>query len=57
MGKMMKSLAAGAMVGAAVGFMVLPQLDRKTQRSIKRAGKRAMGVAEDAYDTMIGYIK
>ncbi|MDU1312605.1 YtxH domain-containing protein [Clostridium septicum] len=57
MGKMMKGVAAGAMIGAAVSIMVLPQLDRKTQRNLKRTGKRAMGMAEDAYDTFMGYIK
>ncbi|MGL5380296.1 MAG: YtxH domain-containing protein [Clostridium sp.] len=57
MGKMMKGLAAGAVIGAAASIMLIPQLDRKTQKSIKRASRRAMGMAEDAYDTMIGYMK
>ena len=57
MGKMMKGVAAGAMIGAAVSIMVLPQLDRKTQRNLKRTGRRAMGMAEGAYDTFMGYIK
>ncbi|CDG02402.1 YtxH domain-containing protein [Clostridium chauvoei] len=57
MGRMMKGLAAGMMVGAAVSIMVIPQLDRKTQRNIKRTGRKAMGMAEDAYDTLVGYVK
>lgn len=57
MGKMMKGLAAGAVIGAAASIMLIPQLDRKTQRNIKKASRRAMGMAEDAYETMMCYMK
>lgn len=57
MGKMIKGLAVGAMVGAAVGIMAFPELDRKTQRSIKRGRRRMMGMAEDAYGNMMHYMK
>lgn len=57
MGKMVTGLAAGAVLGAAVGAMVFPQLDRKTQRAVKKVGKRALCAAEDAYDCMMDYVK
>lgn len=55
--KSARNMAAGAMLGVAIGAMILPQLDRKYQRNIKKAGKRAMNMAEDAYDTMRDYMK
>lgn len=57
MAKMMRSMAAGAMLGMAVSAMVLPQLDRRTQKNIRRASKRAMHMAGDAYETIMDYIK
>lgn len=57
MGKVMKGMAVGAMVGAAIGIMAFPQLDRRTQRQINRTRKRVMGMAEDAYGNMVHYIK
>ena len=54
---MLKSMAAGAIIGAAVGVLLLPQLDRKTQRAIKKTGRRMMGMAEDAYGNIIDYVR
>ncbi|MBE6053653.1 MAG: YtxH domain-containing protein [Clostridium sartagoforme] len=55
--KTVKGIAAGAVIGMAVGVAVIPQLDRRTQRNLKRVGKRAMNMAGDAYDMMMGYMK
>lgn len=57
MGKVMKGMVVGAVVGATIGIMAFPELDRRTQRNIKRTRKRVMGMAEDAYGNMIHYIK
>lgn len=54
---MLKGMVAGAVIGMAVSAVVLPQLDRKTQRNIKRVGRRAINMAEDACDMMMGYVK
>lgn len=40
----------GLMVGTAFGMMMLPQLDRKTQRNMKRAGCKVHNFAEDLYN-------
>ena len=55
--KCIRNVATGAIIGAAVSTMLYPQLDRKYQRNIKKAGKRAMNMAEDAYDSILDYIK
>ena len=54
MNRMLRNMATGAIIGMTVTAMILPQLDRKTQRNIRRAGKRACLMAEDAYDMMMG---
>lgn len=57
MGRMINGLLVGAMVGATIGIMAFPELDRKTQRNIKRSRRRMMGMAEDAYGNMLDYMK
>lgn len=55
--KFVKGMAMGAVIGAAVGLMMIPNLDRKTQRSMRKAAKRMRNVAEDTYDGMIDWIR
>lgn len=55
--KFVKGMAMGAVVGAAVGVMMIPNLDRRTQRSMRKAAKRMRHVAEDTYDGMIDWIR
>ena len=56
LGKVIKSLAIGTIFGVAIGMMVLPELDRKTQRNIRRTSKKLKSVAGDAYDNILDYI-
>ncbi|AKA70821.1 YtxH domain-containing protein [Clostridium scatologenes] len=42
----------GALVGAALGMMLVPGMDRTTKRRIKRTAKYMKNMAEDAYDGM-----
>lgn len=49
--KLMTTLAIGA-VGAAVGMMVTPNLDRRTQRAIKKATKRMLDAAGEGMEWM-----
>ena len=56
MGKIIKSLALGTVFGVAMGMMILPELDRKTQRNIKKTSRKIMGAAGDAYDNILDYI-
>lgn len=54
---MLKSLATGVVIGATAAIIVLPQLDRKTQRAVRRTGKKMCCMAGDAYDNILSYMK
>ena len=56
LGKVIKSLAIGTVFGMAIGVMVLPELDRKTQRNIRRMSKKLRCAAGDAYDNLLDYM-
>ncbi|ABG83802.1 hypothetical protein CPF_1702 [Clostridium perfringens ATCC 13124] len=49
--KLMTTLAIGA-IGAAVGMMVTPNLDRKTQRALKKASRRMIDAAGESMGWM-----
>lgn len=57
MGKLLMGVTAGTIVGATIGMMVVPTLDRKTQRKIKRASRIAMGALNESYDQMMSKIR
>lgn len=50
MGKFAKGLLMGATIGAALEMMMMPQMDRRTQRYMRRAARRMRDVADSAYD-------
>lgn len=54
MGKYINGMVAGLLVGATIGMMVLPQLDRKTQKKIKKAGCRLLDFADDSCESIMG---
>lgn len=54
MGRCVNGMATGIIVGAAVGMMLLPQLDRSKQRAIKKAGRKICDFAGDSYDDIMG---
>ena len=55
--RMLKGMATGAVIGMAVSAVVLPQLDRRTQRNMRRVGRRALNMAEDACDRVMTYMR
>jgi len=57
MGKLMTGLTTGAIIGAAAGMILMPELDRSTRRRIKKSGKLMKNTAGDLYDSMKGWIK
>lgn len=57
MGKLIKGMAAGALIGTAVGMAILPQLDRRTRKSMKKTGRKIAHVAGDTYDHMMTMMK
>ncbi|MDP4088135.1 MAG: YtxH domain-containing protein [Bacillota bacterium] len=45
-------VTAGAIIGAAVGLMILPELDKDTKKMIKRNGRMMLDVAGGVYNTV-----
>ena len=47
-----RGIAAGTIIGAAAGMLIVPQMDRTTRSKLKKSGRMMMNVAEDALDGM-----
>ncbi|MBS5925802.1 MAG: YtxH domain-containing protein [Clostridium sp.] len=56
MGRYISGMVAGLAVGATIGMIVMPQLDRKTQKKIKKAGYKLLNFAEESYGDIIDFI-
>ncbi len=50
---LIKNVATGAILGAAAGMMIAPQLNRNTRKRLRRSGDMMMGVMGDIYDDMM----
>ena len=48
--KLVKGIAAGAIIGAAAGMLLMPGMDRKTRKRLAKAGRRISGFAGDLWD-------
>ena len=48
MNKYLSGMATGIIVGASIGMMVFPQLDRKTQRKMRNVGNKVIDIATDS---------
>lgn len=55
--RFIKGITAGAVIGAAAGFMAAPKMKRSTRKRIIRGSKRFLNTAEDVYDSMMNYRK
>ncbi|MFW2491456.1 YtxH domain-containing protein [Clostridium chromiireducens] len=44
-----KGMVAGILVGVAVEMAMMPHYNRRTQRTMKRAGRRMKDAAESTY--------
>lgn len=44
-----KGMVAGMLIGAAVEMAIMPYVDRRTQRTMRRAGRRMRDMAESTY--------
>lgn len=47
----------GALIGAAVGMMMMPGLDRNTRRRIKRTAKIVRHAAGDMYEGVVDRVR
>lgn len=57
MGRFIKGMAAGILIGVAAEMMMLPNCDRRTRRRMKRVGARMRGMMEDTYGGMYNLIR
>ncbi len=57
MGRFIKGVAAGVLIGVAAEMMMLPNCDRRTRRRMRRAGDRMRSMMEDTYDGMYKFIR
>ncbi|MGL5576073.1 MAG: YtxH domain-containing protein [Sarcina sp.] len=57
MGKLLKGMVAGTIVGAAISVALIPTMDRKTQRKIKRFCRKTYCILEDCCDDMRAKLK
>jgi gas vesicle protein len=52
-----KGMMAGLLIGVAVEMAMMTQYDRRTQRTMKRAGKKMRNMAESTYDGMQSWMR
>ena len=46
--RFIKGIATGALIGAAAGMLMFPQMDRSTRNKLKRSSRMVKNAAEDA---------
>ncbi|MGL5150557.1 MAG: YtxH domain-containing protein [Clostridium sp.] len=57
MGRYIKGVVTGAIVGTAVGMMILPELNRKQHRSVRKMGRKLVHAAGEGYDDMMHWMR
>lgn len=50
--KFIKGMAAGALMGMAIGTVMITPMNKKTKRKVKKAKRHIMGTADDIMGTM-----
>lgn len=45
-----KGITTGAIIGAAAGMLMAPQMNKNTRRRLRRSGDMLMGIMGDVYD-------
>lgn len=48
-GRFFRGLAAGTLIGAAAGMLLMPNMDRRTKKRLVRAGKRITDLTGDLW--------
>jgi gas vesicle protein len=56
-GKFISGVVAGSIVGAAAGMMIIPTMDGKTRRRMRRKTRAVLNIAEGAYGSMMNWMK
>ncbi|WP_251861219.1 YtxH domain-containing protein [Clostridium sp. Marseille-Q2269] len=55
--RFLSGMTTGAIIGATVGMLMVPQLDRGTRRKIKRTSMTMMGMAGNMMGNMRGMMR
>lgn len=55
--KFIKGITTGAMIGAAAGLMVAPNMKKSTRRKIIRGSRHFIDTAGEAYESIMHYMK
>ncbi|WP_244834903.1 YtxH domain-containing protein [Clostridium sp. BJN0001] len=50
--KFVKGMTIGMMVGTSMALMLMPTMDKKTQRNMRRMARKMKDSAENTYDNM-----
>lgn len=53
MGRLLTGMAAGAIIGSAVSMMIMPEMNKKTTRSMRRTGRKMINATEGAIGTIM----
>jgi gas vesicle protein len=53
MGRFMSGITTGALIGATIGALVVPNLDRDTRKRLQKSSKRVIHMAGDLYENMV----
>lgn len=48
-----KGITTGAIIGAAAGMLIAPQLNRNTRKRLRRSGDMMMGMMGDIYEDVM----
>lgn len=56
-GRFIKGIMAGSLMGTAIGLMVIPSMDGKARRRMRRRTRTVINAAEDAYGTIVNWMK
>ncbi|WP_155268457.1 YtxH domain-containing protein [Clostridium beijerinckii] len=52
-----KGMMAGLLIGVAVEMSLMPYMGRRTQKTMRRAGRRMKNMAESAYDEVQDWMR
>jgi gas vesicle protein len=53
----MKGITTGALIGAAAGMLIAPQMKKQTRRRLIRSGDMMMGIMGDIYEDVMRKMK
>ncbi|MCM8711166.1 YtxH domain-containing protein [Clostridium sp. SYSU_GA19001] len=48
-----RGITTGALIGAAAGMLIAPQLNRNTRKRLRKSGDMMMGIIGDVYDDVM----